>query len=212
MAEYNETCGGYSKTFVTITFDGKDYKFRYDIDNKTKLATNIFKFMLEQEQAEYSYTIDNINKFTWIDEDSYKQEYKIIFSLFNKLINEYGEDIEINNNPYNEAIENINDRELYEVSASHNWIIKDSRLIKNEYYNGITIATGKAIREFINEGKRVDVFNLKQYKGDLEAFKTGLYKCDTGKIISLIPTKEDRELMKVKMLPRLIKELNRIGV
>lgn len=210
MAEYNEDCGGYSKTFITITVNGENYKFRYDIDNKLNLSTNIFKFMLEQEKYEYNYTINNIEKFKWINEENYKNQYKTIFSLLEKLIEENNIDVKIENNPYTAAVEEIKDPELYEVSASHNWVMKDNRLIKNVYFNGLVLATGKAIKEFINEGKRIDVFNLRQYKGNLNVFMEGLYKCDTGKIISLIPTKEDKELMTVKMLPRLKNELARI--
>ena len=127
-----------------------------------------------------------------------------------KLIEENNIDVKIENNPYTAAVEEIKEPELYEVTASHDWVMKDNRLIKNEYFNGVVLATGKAIKEFINEGKRIDVFNLKRYKGNLKAFTEGLYKCDTGKLISLIPTKEDRELMTVKMLPRLKNELARI--
>ena len=210
MAEYNEDCGGYSKTFITITANGDDYKFRYDIDKKLNLITNIFKFMLDQEKAEYNYTMENIQKFKWINEENYKNQYKTIFSLLEKLIEENDIDVKIENNPYTAAVEEIKDPELYEVNANHDWVMKDNRLIKNEYFNGVVLATGKAIKEFINEGKRIDVFNLKRYKGNLKAFTEGLYKCDTGKLISLIPTKEDRELMTVKMLPRLENELARI--
>lgn len=210
LAEYNEDCGGYSKTFITITVNGENYKFRYDIDNKLNLSTNIFKFMLEQEKYEYNYTMENIQKFKWINEENYKNQYKTIFSLLEKLIEENDIDVKIENNPYISAVEEIKDPELYEVNAGHDWVMKDNRLIKNEYFNGVVLATGKAIKEFINEGKRIDVFNLKRYKGNLKAFKEGLYKCDTGKLISLIPTKEDRELMTVKMLPRLKNELARI--
>ena len=210
MAEYNEDCGGYSKTFITITVNGDDYKFRYDIDKKLNLIANIFKFMLDQEKAEYNYTMENMQKFKWINEENYKNQYKTIFSLLEKLIEENNIDVKIESNPYTSAVEEIKDAELYEVSASHNWVMKDNRLIKNEYFNGIVLATGKAIKEFINEGKRIDIFNLKRYKGNLNVFMEGLYKCDTGKLISLIPTKEDRELMTVKMLPRLKNELARI--
>lgn len=210
LAEYNEDCGGYSKTFITITVNGENYKFRYDIDNKLNLSTNIFKFMLEQEKYEYNYTINNIEKFKWISEENYKNEYKVIFELLNDLIEKNNIDANIENNPYNAAVAGIKEVELYEVSASHNWIMRDSRLIKNEYFNGVVLATGKAIKEFISEGKRIDVFNLKRYKGNLKVFTEGLYKCDTGKLISLIPTKEDRELMTIKMLPRLENELARI--
>lgn len=210
LAEYNENCEGYSKTFITLTVNNETYKFRYDIDNKLNLATNIFKFILEQENAEYNYIINNIEKFKWINEENYKNEYKVIFELLNDLIEKNNIDANIENNPYTAAVEEIKEVELYEVNASHNWIIKDSRLIKNEYFNGVVLATGKAIKEFIDEGKRIDVFNLKRYKGDLKAFMEGLYKCDTGKIISLIPAKEDKELMTVKMLPRLENELARI--
>ena len=210
MAEYNEDCGGYSKTFITITVNGDDYKFRYDIDKKLNLITNIFKFMMDQEKAEYNYTMENIQRFKWINEENYKNQYNTIFSLLEKLIEENNIDVKIENNPYTAAVEEIKDPELYEVSASHNWVMKDNRLIKNEYFNGVVLATGKAVKEFINEGKRIDVFNLQRYKGNLKAFKEGLYKCDTGKLISLIPTKEDRELMTVKMLPRLENELARI--
>ena len=210
MAEYNEDCGGYSKTFITITVNGENYKFRYDIDNKLNLSTNIFKFMLEQEKYEYNYTMGNIQKFKWINEENYKNQYKTIFSLLEKLIKINNIDVKIENNPYTAAVEKINDTELYEVDASHEWIMKDNRLIKNEYFNGVVLATGKAIKEFINEGKRIDIFNLKRYKGNLKTFMEGLYKCDTGKLISLIPTKEDRELMTIKMLPRLENELARI--
>ena len=210
MAEYNEDCGGYSKTFITIAVNGDDYKFRYDIDKKLNLITNIFKFMLDQEKTEYNYTMENIQKFKWINEENYKNQYKTIFGLLEKLIEENNIDVKIENNPYTAAVEEIKDPELYEVSASHNWVMKDNRLIKNEYFNGVVLATGKAVKEFINEGKRIDVFNLRQYKGNLNVFMEGLYKCDTGKIISLIPTKEDRELMTIKMLPRLENELARI--
>lgn len=210
LAEYNEDCGGYSKTFITITVNGENYKFRYDIDNKLNLSTNIFKFMLEQEKYEHNYTINNIEKFKWINEENYKSEYKVIFELLNDLIEKNNIDVKIENNPYTAALEKIKEVELYEVSASHNWIMKDNRLIKNEYFNGVVLATGKAIKEFISEGKRIDVFNLKRYKGNLKVFTEGLYKCDTGKLISLIPTKEDRELMTIKMLPRLENELARI--
>ena len=210
IAEYNEDCDGYSKTFITITVNGDDYKFRYDIDKKLNLITNIFKFMLDQEKAEYNYTIENIQRFKWINEENYKNQYKTIFSLLEKLIEENNIDVKIENNPYTAAVEEIKDPELYEVNASHDWVMKDNRLIKNEYFNGVVLATGKAIKEFSNEGKRIDIFNLKRYKGNLKAFMEGLYKCDTGKLISLIPTKEDRELMTVKMLPRLKNELARI--
>lgn len=210
MAEYNEDCDGYSKTFITITVNGDDYKFRYDIDKKLNLITNIFKFMLDQEKAEYNYTIENMQKFKWINEENYKNQYKTIFSLLEKLIEENDIDVKIENNPYISAVEEIKDPELYEVNAGHDWVMKDNRLIKNEYFNGIVLATGKAIKEFINEGKRIDIFNLKRYKGNLKTFMEGLYKCDTGKLISLIPTKEDKELMAIKMLPRLENELARI--
>lgn len=210
MAEYNEDCDGYSKTFITITVNGDDYKFRYDIDKKLNLIANIFKFMLDQEKAEYNYTMENIQKFKWINEENYKNQYKTIFGLLKKLIEENNVNVKIGNNPYTAAVEEIKEPELYEVNASHDWVMKDNRLIKNEYFNGIVLATGKAIKEFINEGKRIDIFNLKRYKGNLKVFTEGLYKCDTGKLISLIPTKEDRELMTIKMLPRLENELARI--
>ena len=210
MAEYNEDCDGYSKTFITITVNGDDYKFRYDIDKKLNLIANIFKFMLDQEKAEYNYTMENIQKFKWINEENYKNQYKTIFGILKKLIEENNVNVKIESNPYTAAVEKIKEPELYEVNAGHDWVMKDNRLIKNEYFNGVVLATGKAIKEFINEGKRIDVFNLRQYKGDLNVFKEGLYKCDTGKLISLIPTKEDRELMTVKMLPRLKNELARI--
>lgn len=210
LAEYNEECGGYSKIFITLTVKDKSYRFRYDLDNRMNLQENILVFMLDEEYKEYKYTIENIEKFTWIKEEKYKAEYEELFIMLQDLIEENNNKLNIENNPYEAAIEKINDTELYEVDASHEWLMKDKRLIKNVYFNGLILATGKSIKEFISEGKRIDVFNLKRYKGDLKAFMEGLYKCDTGKIISLIPTKEDKELMTVKMLPRLENELARI--
>ena len=210
LAEYNEDCGGYSKTFITLTVKDKSYRFRHDLDNRMNLQENILMFMLDEEYKEYKYTLENMEKFTWIKEEKYKAEYEELFIMLQDLIEENNNKLNIENNPYEAAIEKINDTELYEVDASHEWIMKDKRLIKNVYFNGLVLATGKSIKEFISEGKRIDVFNLKRYKGDLKAFMEGLYKCDTGKIISLIPTKEDKELMTVKMLPRLENELARI--
>lgn len=211
LAEYNEECGGYSKTFITLTYRDNSYKFRYDIDNKLNLQTNILAFMLDEEYKEYKCTIDNIEKFKWINEENYKNKMDKIISLLSELLDSYGEELKIINNPYNKAVEKIIDSKLYIISASHDWIVKDSRLIKNDYFNGVILATGKAIKEFINEGKRIDVFNLKAYIGNIEAFKEGLRKVDTGKIINLFPTKEDITLQRVKMLPRLEKELKRVS-
>lgn len=208
MVEYNETCGGYSKIFITLTYKEKNYKFRYDIDNRMNLQANILAFMLDEE---YKYTLDNIEKFTWIDEENYKKEMNQVIELLSDLLEYNGEEIEINNNPYSEAIEKIIDGQLYNISASHDWILKDSRLIKNEYFNGLVLATGKAIKEFIEEGKRIDVFNLKAYTGNLEAFKEGLKKVDSGNLVTLFPTAEDLEMRKIKMLPRLERELQRVS-
>lgn len=209
LAEYNEDCGGYSKTFITLTYKNNTYKFRYDIDNRINLQTNILAFMLDEEYKEYKYTIENIEKFTWINEENYKNKMNEIINLLSELLDSYGEELEITNNPYSEAIEKIVDDKLYSISASYDWIIKDSRLIRNDYFNSIVLATGKSVKEFINEGKRIDVFNLKPYTGNLEAFKEGLRKVDTGKLINLFPSSEDIALQGVKMLPRLEKELQR---
>lgn len=212
LAGYNEDCGGYSKTFITLTVKEKSYSFRYDLDNKMNLQENILMFMLDEEYKEYKYTIDNIEKFTWIKEEKYKTEHEELFIMLQDLIEENDNKLNIENNPYENAIEKINDNELYEVSASHEWLMKDSRLIKNNYFNGLVVATGKAIREFIMEGKRIDVFNLKAIRNDIKAFTEGIIKCDTGKLISLIPTEQEKELMNIKMLPRLEKELQRVLV
>lgn len=209
LAEYNEGCGGYSKTFITLTYKDSNYKFRYDIDNRINLQTNILAFMLDEEYKEFKYTIDNIKKFTWINEENYKNKMNEVIGLLGDLLDTYGEELGIINNPYSEAIEKIIDNKLYIVNAGYDWIVNDSRLIRNDYFNAIVLATGKSIKEFINEGKRIDIFNLKPYTGNLEAFKEGLRKVDTGKIISLIPTKEDIALQGVKMLPRLERELQR---
>lgn len=211
LAEYNETIGGYSKTFITLTYKEKNYKFRYDIDNRMNLQTNILAFMLGEEYKEYKYTLDNIEKFTWIDEENYKNKMNEIIDLLSDLLDSNEEKLEITNNPYKEEIEKIVDDKLYNVSASHDWILKDSRLIKNEYFNGVVLATGKSIKEFINEGKRIDVFSLKAYTGNLEAFKEGLKKVDSGNLVTLFPTAEDLEMRKIKMLPRLERELQRVS-
>ena len=211
LNEYNSEYGGYSKTFITLTVKEKSYRFRYDIDNKMNLQENILMFMLDEEYKEYKYTLENIEKFSWIKEEKYKAEYEELFIMLQDLIEENNNKLNIENNPYEIAIEKINDNELYEVSASHEWLMKDSRLIKNEYFNGVIVATGKAIKEFIMEGKRVDVFNLKAIRNDIKAFTEGIIKCDTGKLISLIPTEQEKELMNIKMLPRLEKELQRVS-
>lgn len=210
LAEYNEDCGGYSKTFITLTYKNNTYKFRYDIDNRINLQTNILAFMLDEEYKEYKYTIENIERFTWIKEENYKNKMNEIVNLLSELLDSYGEELEITNNPYSEAIEKIVDDKLYSINASYDWIIRDSRLIRNDYFNSIVLATGKSLKEFINEGKRIDVFNLKPYTGNLEAFKEGLRKVDTGKLINLFPSSEDIVLQGVKMLPRLEKELQRV--
>ena len=211
LAEYNEDCEGYSKTFITLTYKEKNYKFRYDIDNRINLQTNILAFMLDEEYKEYKYTLDNIGKFTWIDEENYKNKMNEVIELLSELLEDNGEELKITNNPYNEAIEKIIDSQLYNISASHDWILKDRRLIKNEYFNAMVIATGKAIKEFIEEGKRIDVFNLKAYTGNLESFKEGLKKVDSGKLVTLFPTNEDITLQGIKMLSRLEKELQRVS-
>ena len=211
LNEYNETCGGYSKTFVTLTYKDNTYKFRYDIDNRMNLQSNILAFMLDEEYKEYKYTLDNIEKFTWIKEENYKKEMDQVIRLLGDLLDDNGEEIEIVNNPYSEAIEKIVDSQLYNISASHDWIIKDSRLIRNDYFNAIVLTTGKAIKEFINEGRRIDVFNLKPYMDNIEAFKEGLEKVDNGNLVTLFPTNDDIEIRNVKMLPRLEKELKRVS-
>lgn len=209
LNEYNSACGGYSKTFITLTVDGKNYKFRYDIDNKMNLQENLLIFMLDEEYKEYKYTLENIEKFTWIKEESYKNELDTILEMLDNLIEENNRKLNIANNPYTEAVEKINDNVLYEVEASHDWIMSDKRLIKNNYFNGVIVATGKALREFIQEGKGINVFNLKAIRNDIKVFTEGIIKCDAGKLISLIPTAEEIELMTVKMLPRLERELQR---
>lgn len=211
LAEYNKTIGGYSKTFITLTYKEKKYKFRYDIDNRINLQTNILAFMLDEEYKEYKYTLDNIEKFTWIDEENYKNKMNEVIELLSELLDSNEQELKITNNPYNEAIGKIIDNKLYVISASHEWILEDRRLIKNEYFNGIVLATGKSIKEFINEDKRIDVFNLKAYTGNLEAFKEGLKKVDSGKLVTLFPTNEDITLQGIKMLPRLERELQRVS-
>lgn len=210
LNEYNKTCEGYSKTFITLTIDNKDYKFRYDLSSHMNLATNIIKFMLDNEYKEYKYTLENINKFKWINEEDYRKEYQEIFNVLSDLLEEHEEEIELINNPYSVAVEKIQDNLIYEVPASHDWLVNDIRLIKNAYCNDVTVATGKAIKEFIREFKAINPFNLQVLKIDLNAFKEGLKKVDNGLIISLIPTKQDRELMKIKMFDRLEKELARV--
>ena len=175
------------------------------------LATNIIKFMLDNEYKEYKYTIENINKFTWINEEDYRKEYQEIFSLLSDLLEEHEEEIELINNPYSAAVEKIQDNLIYELSASHEWLISDIRLIKNSYCNDVVVATGKAIKEFIREFKAINPFNLQVLKIDLNAFKEGLKKADNGLVIPLIPTQQDRELMKIKMFDRLEKELERVA-
>lgn len=210
LNEYNETCGGYSKTFITLTIDNENYKFRYDLDNKINLSTNIIKFMLDNEYKEYKYTLENIEKFKWINKEEYIKEYEKIFQVLENALEQNKEELIIKYNPYSVAVEKIQDNILYEIPASHNWILKDNRLIKNSYCNDIVVATGKAIKEFIKEFKYIDPFNLKPLKIDLQAFKEGLKKVDNGLVIPLIPTKEDRELLKIKMLDRLNSELTRV--
>ena len=211
LNEYNSEYGGYSKTFITLKVNDKKYKFRYDLSSSMDLATNIIKFMLDNEYKEYKYTIENINKFTWINEEDYKKEYQEIFSLLSDLLEEHEEEIELINNPYSAAVEKIQDNLIYELSASHEWLISDIRLIKNSYCNDVVVATGKAIKEFIREFKAINPFNLQVLKIDLNAFKEGLKKADNGLVIPLIPTQQDRELMKIKMFDRLEKELERVA-
>lgn len=211
IAEYNETCGGYSKTFITLTYNGNTYKFRYDIDNRMNLQTNILAFMLDEESKEYKYTLENIEKFTWIKEENYKKEMDQVIGMLTELLDNNRQEIEINNNPYVEAVEKIVDDKLYNISASHDWIMKDSRLIRNDYFNAMVVCTGKAIREFIAEGKRIDVFNLKAYNGNIDVFKEGLSKCDNGKLVTLFPTSQDLEIRNIKMLDRLENELLRVS-
>lgn len=167
--------------------------------------------MLDEEYKEYKYTLDNIEKFTWIDEENYKNKMNEVIELLSELLDSNEQELKITNNPYNEAIGKIIDNKLYVISASHEWILEDRRLIKNEYFNGIVLATGKSIKEFINEDKRIDVFNLKAYTGNLEAFKEGLKKVDSGKLVTLFPTNEDITLQGIKMLPRLERELQRVS-
>lgn len=210
LVEYAEECGGYSKTYITISDEGEEYKFRYDLSKNTKLATNLIEFIIAEEKISYNYTIKNIENFSYINEEEYKKEYEELFLYLESLLEKNQEKIDIINDPFVEAVEKINDTKLYKITATHEWIISDSRLIKNDYCNGIVLATGKAIKEFIEENVYINPFDLKEYTGDLQAFKEGLKRVDNGKLITLFPTSEDVEMSKVKMLPRLERELLRV--
>lgn len=212
LNEYNNTCGGYSKTWITLTYNDNSYRFRYDLDDKTNLATNIIQFMIEQETQELNYTLANREKFSsYMNIDDYEQEKKEVIELLEQLLKENNSIIELKENPYTEAIEQIEESKLYIVEPSHDWLLKDNRLIRNDYMNAVTIATGKAVREFIKEGKGISPFNLKQFTGDLNYFTTGLKKVDSGQLITIFPTKQDLELKNIKMLDRFKKELERVS-
>lgn len=210
--EYNETCGGYSKTWITLTYKDNSYRFRYDLDNKTNLATNIIQFMIEQETQGLNYTLANREKFSsYMNIDSYEEEQKQMINILNDILQDNNEVVEIKENPYTEAIEQIEESNLYILNPSHDWLLKDNRLIRNDYMNAVIVATGKAVKEFISEGAGISPFNLKEFTGNLNAFKEGLRKCDNGNLITLFPTKQDQELKNIKMLDRFKKELERIS-
>lgn len=115
----------------------------------------------------------------------------------------------LDNELYKEAYEDINNSNLYVVNFTKKRVIEDARIILNGAFNDIQVVTGLTIKEMIKEGLGINVLNLEEYKGNLNAFKEGLNKVDNGFIINLMPSEIDKELNKIKMLSRLESELKR---
>lgn len=142
-------------------------------------------------------------------------------SSYVRYLNKIVEDIEGNlekkinnlnmdNKDYKKALENIKEDSLYITNFNQNAILKDERIILNIGLNDIQITTGLTIKEMIKENKNIDIFNLKEYKGDLEIFKEQLKKVEDGEICILMPTEMDTKLSGISFTDRLKNELLRV--
>lgn len=137
---------------------------------------------------------------------------QIVEDIGNSLqteLNSYNRTVVINNDLYNEIINSIEDNNLYEIKADSNTVIADNRYIKNIAFNGLTVVTGKTIKELIAENKGIDILNLQPLKTDIKFFLGGLIKHDTKQIVSLFPTETDKQLEKIKFFDRLQSEMRR---
>jgi hypothetical protein len=211
MDAYKEDLG-YSKTWITLTLNGEDYRFRYDIDNTMRLTTNILKFMIEQEQAEFDYTMKSIDKFDYMNAEEYeKEKLKCIEFLTSLLLDNETKTI-IDNDPFAEALNTLEDNNLYEIEADSKMVIADNRYIKNVYCNGLTVVTGLTIKELIAEGQGVDILHLKPLKMPLDIFMEGLKKHDLKQIKTLFPTATDKALENIIFMDRLQNELSRANI
>lgn len=115
----------------------------------------------------------------------------------------------LDNKLYKETYEDINNSSLYIVNFTKKRVIEDKRIILNGAFNDIQVVTGLTIKEMLKEGTGINILNLEEYKGNLNAFKEGLSKVDNGFIINLISTEIDKEISNIKMLSRLESELKR---
>jgi copper chaperone CopZ len=212
MKEHNCEYGGYSKTWITLTMNDEDYRFRYDIDKTMRLTTNILKFMLEQEQKEFDHTMKNIEDFTWLSPSEYGTKALEIIELLKNLYNENNDIVKIDNDPYQRALNTLEDNNLYEIEADSKTVIADNRYIKNIYCNGLTVVTGLTIKELIAEGQGVDILHLKSLKMSLELFMEGLKKHDLKQIRTLFPTATDKALENIIFMDRLQYELSRANI
>lgn len=115
----------------------------------------------------------------------------------------------INNELYNEVVNSIKDTELYEIQTNNKTVITDNRYIKNIPCNGLTVITGKTVKELMKESSGIDILNLKVLRLFDNVFKEGLLKHDTGKVFSLFPSQEDKQLQSIKFMDRLNYEIQR---
>lgn len=133
---------------------------------------------------------------------------KIVEDIDEKLAKEIN-NINLDNKAYKDAIEKIDDNQLYKVEFPKEKVIDDNRIILNMAMNGVQVATGLSIKEFIKENKAIDIINLDKYTGDLEWFKNRLTAIDNGTIINLFPNGADKKVGRVSMRDRLERELLR---
>jgi hypothetical protein len=212
MNEYKEDLGGCSKTWITLIINGESSRFRYDISNKTRLATNIIKFMLDEEQSEFNYTMNNIEKFVYMNAEEYEKGKLECIEFLNNLLVDNSREIVIKDDPYQRALNTIENNNLYEIEADSKAVIVDNRYIKNVYCNGLTVVTGLTIKELIQEGRGVDILHLKPLKMPLDIFMEGIKKHDLKQIRTLFPTATDKALENIIFIDRLQNELSRANI
>ena len=101
-------------------------------------------------------------------------------------------------------IENV---ALYEIDASEKSIVKDERIVVNEYI-GKTVVTGKALKELINENFSVNIAKALVRKiNNIRSFIEGISAMESGRVIELFSMPKATDGISFKQ--RLLYELER---